>query len=255
MADYTTDELFAVLLARDLRESDRSVQIGANMPMARAGAVMAGLTRLPGLRVLAGLGVTTLGGGAAVPPVYPFLFDPRSQVGEALMVQEKAFDYSRRPDVFFVGGLQVDRRGNINLFGIPDGEGGWKFRGPGGVALGSMSTSCAGYYVVMPRHDARTFVEKVALITALGDRTERERLRFPGGGVRFVLSPLGVFDFDDAGDMQVRSLHEGVTMETAQEATGFELAGPEAPAVTEPPSAEELRVLREQVDPEGTLRS
>ncbi len=254
MADYSTEELFAVLLARDLRATDRSVQIGANMPMARAASVMAGLTRLPDLRVLVGLGVTALGGGTT-PPVYPFLFDPRSQVGEALMVQEKAFDYSRRPDVFFVGGLQVDRRGNINLFGIPGADGGWKLRGPGGVALGSMSTSCDGYYVVMPRHDARTFVERVALITALGDRTERERLGFPGGGVRFVLSPLGVFDFDDAGDMRVRSLHEGVTMDAAREATGFDLGGPDTPPVTDPPTAAELRVLREQVDPEGTLRS
>ena len=65
-----------------------------------------------------------------MPPVYPFLFDPRSQVGEALMVQEKAFDYSRRPDVFFVGGLQVDRRGNINLFGIPAAAAAGKCAGP-----------------------------------------------------------------------------------------------------------------------------
>jgi glutaconate CoA-transferase subunit B len=255
MVAYSTDELFAVLLARDLRPTDRSVQIGANMPMARAAAVMAGITRLPDLRVLVGLGVANLGGrGATAPPVYPFLFDPRSQVGEALMVQEKAFDYSRRPDVFFVGGLQIDRRGNINLFGIPGPDGGWKLRGPGGVALGSMSTSCDGYYVVMPRHDLRTFVDRVALITALGDRTERERLRFPGGGVRFVLSPLGVFDFDDAGDMRVRSLHEGVTMDAAREATGFDLAGPDSPPVTEAPTDEELQILRERVDPEGTLR-
>jgi glutaconate CoA-transferase subunit B len=255
MAAYSTDELFAVVLARDLRPEDRSVQIGANMPMARAAAVMGGLTRLPDLRVLVGLGVANLGGeGATAPPIYPFLFDPRSQVGEALMVQEKAFDYSRRPDVFFVGGLQVDRRGNIHLFGIPGPDGGWKVRGPGGVALGSMSTSCAGYYIVMPRHDQRTFVERVALITALGDRTERERLRFPGGGVRFVLSPLGVFDFDEAGDMRVRTLHEGVTLAAAREATGFELGGPGNPPVTEPPTDEELRILRERVDPEGTLR-
>lgn len=254
MADYSIDELFAVVLARDLRPEDRTVQIGANMPMARAASVMAGLTRLPDLRVLVGLGVTALGGGAETPPVYPFLFDPRSQVGEALMVQEKAFDYARRPDVFFVGGLQVDRRGNINLFGIPGDDGGWKLRGPGGVALGSMSSSCSGYYIVMPRHDARTFVERVALITALGDRTERERLKLPGGGVRLILSPLGVFDLDEAGDMRVRSLHEGVTMDAAQEATGFELKGPSDPPVTEPPSDEELAILRDRVDPEGTLR-
>ncbi|MFX9123801.1 hypothetical protein ABTN41_20335, partial [Acinetobacter baumannii] len=80
-----------------------------------------------------------------------------------------------RPDVFFVGGLQIDRRGNLNLFGIPDGNGGWKMRGPGSVALATMSTYCRGYYIVMPRHDPRTFVERVALISALGDAVERRR--------------------------------------------------------------------------------
>lgn len=252
MAGYSQQELFAVLLARDLRPEDRSVQIGANMPMARAAAVMASLTRLPDLRILVGLGVNNLAGGRRL-PVYPFLFDPRSQVGEALMVQETVFDDAKVPDVFFVGGFQVDRRGNINLFGIPDGEGGWKVRGPGGVALTTMSTNCAGYYIVMQRHDPRTFVERVDLVTALGDRSERQRLELPGGGPRFVLSPLGVFDFDESGEMRVRSLHEGVTLEAAREATGFELRSEEQPPTTEPPSADELELLRGQVDVERTL--
>jgi glutaconate CoA-transferase, subunit B len=253
MADYSVNELFAVVLARDLRPEDRSVQVGANMPMARAAAVMASITSCPDLRVILGLGVSNLAAGRPAPGVYPFVFDPRSQVGEALMVQQEVFADAARPDVFFVGGLQVDRRGNINLFGIPDGEGGWKVRGPGGVALATMSANCRGYYIVMPRHDARTFVERVALVTALGDRSERGRLGLPGGGVRFVLSPLGVFDFDEAGDMRIRSLHEGVTVEQAQEATGFELGNAEAPPTTEPPTADELALLRERVDLERTL--
>jgi glutaconate CoA-transferase, subunit B len=170
------------------------------------------------------------------------------------MVQETVFDDAKAPDVFFVGGLQVDRRGNINLFGIRDADGGWKVRGPGGVALCTMSTNCAGYYIVMQRHDARTFVESVDVITALGDRTDRARLKLPGGGPRFVLSPLGVFDFDDAGDMRVRSLHEGITLDAAREATGFALDADGDPPVTEPPTAAELAMLREQVDLEGTLR-
>ncbi len=253
-AEYSQQELFAVLLARDLRPTDRSVQIGANMPMARAAAVMASLGGLPDLRVIVGLGVNNLAGGRPL-PVYPFLFDPRSQVGEGTMVQETVFDDAKVPDVFFVGGLQVDRRGNINLFGIRDADGGWKVRGPGGVALCTMSTNCAGYYIVMQRHDARTFVEQVDVITALGDRTERARLKLPGGGPRFVLSPLGVFDFDDAGDMRVRSLHEGVTLDAAREATGFPLDASGDPPVTEPPTDAELTVLRTQVDLEGTLRT
>jgi glutaconate CoA-transferase subunit B len=250
----STDELFAVLLARDFRHGDQTIMVGANMPMARAAAVMASMTSHPDARVFVGQGIQALGDATAPPAVHPFLFDPRTLAAEALMFQGRVFDDMSRPDVFFVGGLQVDRRGNLNLFGIPDGEGGWKMRGPGSIALATMSTHCAGYYIVMPRHDPRTFVERVALISALGDLTERARLGFPGGGPRLVLSPLGVFEFDFDGEMQVRSIHAGVSPAQLREATGFELNVPDDVAVTEPPTDEELTLLRERVDVAGTLR-
>jgi glutaconate CoA-transferase subunit B len=247
------NELFAILLARDLRPDDRSIMIGANMPMARAAAVMASLTTHPEARMVVGLGIQSLSSAGQPPAVHPFLFDPRTVEAEALMLQGEVFDDFGWPDVFFVGGLQLDRRGNINLFGIPDGQGGWKMRGPGSVALATMSTNCRGYYIVMPRHDPRTFVERVALISALGDVRERERLGFPGGGVRLILSPLGVFDLDDQGELRVRSLNEGVTAEQLRDATGFDIHIPRDLPTTSPPTAEELSILRERVDLEGTL--
>lgn len=246
------DELFAILLARDLRPDDRAIQVGANMPMARAAAVLANLTTHPDARVVLGLAVENLSGGRRPPPVRPFVFDPRSLGGEAPMEQAAVFDDVSRPDVFFVGGLQVDRRGNINLFGIADGQGGWRMRGPGSIALATMSTTCRGYYIVMPRHDPRTFVERVDHISALGDATERRRLRLPGGGPRLVLSPLGVFDFDPAGDMRTVSLHEGVDAEALQAASAFPLAADGAPTTT-PPTDAELTLLRERVDLDGLL--
>jgi glutaconate CoA-transferase subunit B len=227
--------------------------VGANMPMARAAAVMANLTTHPDARILIGLGVQALGSGGAPPAVHPFLFDPRTLAAEALMYQAAVFDDVRSPDVFFLSGLQLDRRGNLNLFGIPDGSGGWKVRGPGSVALASMSTNCRGYYIVMPRHDPRTFVERVPLISALGDAGERARLGFPGGGPRLVLSPLGVFDFDEDGDLRVRSLHASVSRERLREATGFDLEGPSGTPETPAPTAAELELLRTRVDPHGTL--
>jgi len=254
MSDASINELFAILLARDLRPEDKTIMVGANMPMARAATVMANLTTHPDTRIFVGLGIQGLGDGGDPPAVHPFLFDPRTFAAEALMWQGRVFDDMHRPDVFFFGGLQLDKRGNLNLFGIPDGEGGWKMRGPGSVALATMSTYCRGYYAVMPSHSPRTFVERVDLISALGDRTERERLKLPGGGLRFVLSPLGVFDFDDAGDMRVRSLHEGVGVDDVKAATGFELVIPDDVPVTPAPTAEELAVLRERVDTHGTLR-
>ncbi len=246
-------EQFAILLARDLRPEDRTIMVGANMPMARAAAVLATLTTHPDARILVGLGVHALGNGDRPPGVYPFLFDPRSMGGEALMHQSLIFDDHRRPDVFFFGGIQVDRRGNLNLLGIPDGNGGWKLRGPGGLAQATMTTQCRGYYIVMPRHDPRTFVEQVAVITGLGDRTERRRLGLPGGGPRLLLSPLGVFDFDDDGEMRVVSLHDGVEPGVVREATGWDLAVPDDPPRTAAPTQAELAVLRERVDVHGTL--
>jgi len=252
--DPSVNELFAVLLARDMRPQDRTIMVGANMPMARAAAVMASMTSIPDARIIIGLGIQGLGDGGDPPGVYPFLFDPRTLEAEARMHQGRVFDDMHRPDVFFVGGLQLDRRGNLNLVGIPDGDGGWKVRGPGSVALATMSTYCAGYYIVMPAHSPRTFVERVSLITALGDAEERARLKFPGGGIRMVLSPLGVFDFDDAGDMRVRSLHAGVSADDVAAATGFELVWPAEVPVTPAPTADELALLRGRVDVHGTLR-
>lgn len=253
MQPASRNELFAILLARDLRPEDRSIMVGANMPMARAAAVMANMTTHPDARILVGLGVHGLGDGRKPPGVYPFLFDPRTLVGDALMSQARIFDDADIPDVFFVGGLQVDQRGNLNLFGIPDGDGGWKMRGPGSIALATMSTNSRGYYIVMPSHSPRTFVERVSLISALGDQTERDRLGFPGGGLRLVLSPLGVFEVSEGGGLVVRSLHEGVTPEALQEATGFPLPVGEDVARTPAPSDEELAFLRERVDVHGTL--
>ena len=68
-----------------------------------------------------------------------------------------------------------------------------------------------------------------------------------------LLSPLGVFDFNDAGDMRLRSMHEGVTLEEVQEATGFELDVPDQVPVTPGPTDEEMQLLRERVDVYGTL--
>src|SRR5690349_23300144 len=99
-----------------MREDDRTIMIGANMPMARAAAVMANMTTHPNARILIGLGVQNVGSGQAPPAVHPYLFDPRTLAAEALMFQGDVFDDMGWPDVFFFSGLQLDRRGNLNLF-------------------------------------------------------------------------------------------------------------------------------------------
>ncbi len=254
MNGYSTLELTALVLARDLRPEDRVIQSGANMPEGRAAAILAGL-RFPGSRVIVDLAVENFAGGNPIPPVHPSSFDPRSlEFGEARSCQDTIFDYVARPEVFFVGGLEVDQRGNLNLLGRRDEQGRWDLRGPGTLALASMTTHASGYYIVMRRHEPRTFPSKVSLITALGDKQRRAQLGFPGGGPRLVVSPLGVFDFDERGDMRIKSLHPGVSQEAVADATGFSFEVTERPEVTPEPTPEELTVLRETIDPEGILR-
>jgi len=254
-ASFHLHELFACVIARDLTSADRVIQVGTNMPYARAGAMLAHVTRCPDSRIALGLSFENVADGRYIPPMTPFLFDPASmRAGESLMRQAEVFDRAKQPDVFFVGGLEVDRRGNVNLQGIRAPDGTWRVRGPGVAALASMSTNCRGYYIVMTRHEPRSFVERVSCISALGDRVERRRLGLPGGGPRLLLSPLGVFEFGDDGDMRVRSLHPGVEPGAVLAATGFDIALGDTLATTAPPSETELVLLRHRIDPQGILQ-
>jgi glutaconate CoA-transferase subunit B len=252
--DYTLDELFAVLIARDLRPEDRVIMVGAGLPAARAGAAMANMSRIPDARVILGLSVENLAEADTAPEVLPLLFDPRTlERGEAYMFQHEVFDDMSWPDVFFLGGFQVDRRGNVNMLGIRAGAR-WALHGPGALAQATMSTYCRGYYVLMARHDQRTFVERVSCITALGDRERRREFQLPGGGPRLIISPLGVFDLDEDGEMRVVSLHERATPEQLRESTGFDLELPSKIPSTAPPTGGELALLRERIDIQGVLR-
>jgi glutaconate CoA-transferase subunit B len=59
---------------------------------------------------------------------------------------------------------------------------------------------------------------------------------------------------DDTKRMRVKSVHPGVTLEMVKRETGFDLMTPESVPTTEPPSTEELHVLRTRVDLAGRLR-
>jgi len=77
----------------------------------------------------------------------------------------------------------------------------------------------------------------------------------PGGGPKYCITPLCIMDFaEDSKRMRLKSLHPGVALETVQQATGFELVIPDTLPVTEPPTTDELHVLRTRVDPDGRLR-
>jgi len=149
-----------------------------------------------------------------------------------------------------MGASQIDRWGNQNISAIGD----WRqpkkqligVRG----APGNTVNHRVDYWV--SSHTRRVFVEKVDIVAGVGNDRARARtdqsLRFHDLGV--VVTNLAVLGYDAEGRMEVRSLHPGVTPEELQEQTGFDIDVSRA-TTTRVPDDEELRLIREVIDPKG----
>jgi glutaconate CoA-transferase subunit B len=151
----------------------------------------------------------------------------------------------------FLGGAQIDPYGNLNSTVIGEYSKP-KVRLPGSGGGNDVGSHCWRTIAIM-RHDKRRFVEKVDFITTPGYLTgpgAREAAGLPPGtGPYRVVSNLAVLGYHpDSKRMRLLNTQPGVTVQEVVENTGFELLI--APDVTEnpPPSDEELRVLREDVD-------
>jgi glutaconate CoA-transferase subunit B len=99
-------------------------------------------------------------------------------------------------------------------------------------------------YLYVPRHTRVTFVEKLDYLSGIGHNPKRRW----GAGPRYLVTDLGQFDFKN-GRMRLTHVHPGVTVARVQAKTGFELEISDTLTETEPPTARELHLLREEIDP------
>jgi len=158
-------------------------------------------------------------------------------------------------EVGFLGGAQIDRFGNLNTTVIGDYLKP-KVRLPGSGGACEIAVLARKVIVVIP-HSRRAFPERVDFITSpgfLGGGAERARLGLPGGGPDAVITDLGVLRFDqETREMVLASLHPGATLDAVRAQTGWPLRAASPLGVTQPPSAEELRVLRGELAPSPDL--
>ncbi|MFC6063578.1 CoA-transferase subunit beta [Streptomyces ochraceiscleroticus] len=151
-----------------------------------------------------------------------------------------------------MGASQLDRHGNQNISCIGD----WdqpkrQLLGVRGAPANTLNNPTS-YWV--PRHSTRVFVEKVDMVSGVG--YDRAAAAGPSATryhrIPDVISNLGVFDFETPDrTMRLRSLHPGVTVGQVREATGFALTVPDDVPCTREPTAEELRLIRAVIDPNG----
>jgi glutaconate CoA-transferase subunit B len=154
-------------------------------------------------------------------------------------------------DVGFLGGAQIDRFGNLNTTVIGPYEAP-VVRLPGSGGACEIAINAREVFVIM-RQGRRSFVDRLDFRTSPGARVAdaRDAFRRPGRGPTVVVTDLAVYRFDESGEMVVASLHPGVTWDALRDSMAWEpLRAPDL-GETEPPTADELRLIREELDPGG----
>lgn len=158
-------------------------------------------------------------------------------------------------DVCFNSAAQIDRYGNMNITVIGD------YRNPkvrlvGCLAQPEHAAFVRRPYVVMDL-DRRSFVEKVDFITSVGHLhggRSREEAGLQPGGPRYVVTDKAIFDFTpETKEMRLRSLHPGVSLEDVLAAMSFRPIISDKLYETEPPTADELALIRNVIDPNRIL--
>jgi glutaconate CoA-transferase subunit B len=249
---FTKTELMICVAAR-LFADGTTAFIGTGIPM--LAAMLATKTSAPNL-----IPVFEFGGLGAI------LDDLPRAVGEARTFHKgllaagicELMETAQRGfiDYGFLGGAQIDPYGNLNSTTIGEHDHP-KARLPGSGGGNDVGSQCWMTVAIM-QHDKRRFVPKLDFVTTPGYLTgpnARDEAGLPKGTRPInVVSTLALMDYDGGPGgtcrMRLAATHPGVTVDEVIENTGFELIIPDRVKVNDPPSAEELRLLREEIDPE-----
>ena len=156
-------------------------------------------------------------------------------------------------DVAFLGGAQIDRFGNLNTTVIGD-YAKPKVRLPGSGGACEIAIHARRILVIM-RQAQRSFVDRLDFRTSpghSGDPKHDAERGWSGSGPTSVVTDLGTYGFDaETGEMTLETLHPGVGFDQLRESTGWELRVTGNLGETPAPTDEELRLIREELDPDG----
>jgi glutaconate CoA-transferase subunit B len=248
MSTYTSSELLTINAARLLRDGD-VVFVGVGLP--NLACNLARNTHAPNLVMIYEAGVI-----GAQPARLPLSIGDPTLVSGAISVCSMydifAFYLQRgNVDVGFLGGAQIDRYCNINATVIGD-YANPKVRLPGSGGSMEIAAWANRCYIITP-HQKRRFPEKVHFRTSAGfldGRVERDTANLRGSGPQGVVTDLGIMEPDDNGELILTALHPGKTVDQVKENTGWDLKVAAELSITAAPTNEELRILRDELDPD-----
>jgi glutaconate CoA-transferase subunit B len=159
-------------------------------------------------------------------------------------------------DVGFLGAAQIDRFGNINTTVIGDYDDPTT-RLPGSGGACEIAINARQVFVIM-RQSRRSFVDSIDFRTSpgnLGGAGNAAQIRreqgWLGRGPSVVVTDLAIYHFDDDGEMRLDSIHPGVTLDEARATIGWDLRVAPSVETTPQPTADELALIRGELDPGG----
>jgi glutaconate CoA-transferase subunit B len=247
--------MMATVAARELRDGE-VVFVGIGLP--NLACNLARATHAPRLLLIYESGAV-----GAEPERLPVSIGDPSLVTGSLMVCGMAdvFQFllqNGRIGVGFLGGAQIDRFGNINTTVVGAySRPAVRLPGSGGAAEIAIH---ARRTVVISRLSRRAFPESVDFVTSPGHRTRagtRRELGMPGAGPVRVVTDKCILEADpDTGELVLSALYPGTSAEDVRAGVGWPLRCRERLEEVEPPGTEDLRLLRDVLDPRGLyLRS
>ncbi len=255
ISNCTIDELFIKLLASTIDDGE-IIFYGGSSPLAMIAVLLAKKTHAPCMVHIGG----NPGGLDPKPPFLPPTTHDWTMIQECLGVLpiDYVFDLGSRGDIdrMFLSGAQIDMYGNTNVTAIGGLEK-MKVKLPGGGGGAKLSCDVKNLVIWTTRHRARessrgkvfTIVPNVDFITAVGHRTpngSRRELGLSGNGPEWVITNLGVFDFErENRAMRLRFLYPDTTVDDVMANTGFKPAVHSDLRVVELPVQDEVEFIRQ----------
>ena len=248
--NYASEELMIIEASRFIKSID-TVILGTGLPM--VAAIFAQKTHAPDVNFVVESG--------SIDPILPFapltVADPiighmavkTGSLREVLgcLVQRGLVD------VGFLGGAEIDQFGNLNSTYIGDPQSP-KVRFPGSGGANCIA-SCVPKILIISPHEKRRFPARVQFITSPGyidgpDGRKKAGLRMTKPDI-IAITDLCVMEINpDTGRLELIKVMPGVTVDEVNENTGFEPRPRKKMEEVELPAEEELRILRDEVDPD-----
>lgn len=252
--DWEIHELMVTRLAAEVDEEGVTV-MGSFTPLAYAGYMLAKLTHAPNAYLVGfdavGMKALQLSFTGAEAAAYK-----GSVCRWGMLTEINSIHLSNHGGVEAVSSAQFDGDGAINLSAIGSFESP-KVRLPGGAGAAEVIKMYRKMIAYFGNHNSRTLVDKVSFVTGtrwrVGEQSRRDAHLQPGPIVVITNLAVLIKDEDDQ-PFRLESVHPGVEVHTVVEATGFALEVPDEVPTTTVPTAEQLRLLRERIDPRGTVK-